>query len=489
MKVGIKTESFAGSYEKIINHEGAQSFALPEKERLVTSVLTTFWNEQKFYGDNSDQILKDIRNTIKKDPVFVAKLAIYAREQMYLRTIPVVMLGELAIHAPRQEKSFIRYAIRKVLTRPDQCIELVEYINQQGENLGKKIKVVIKGLQDVLPNFDEYQLAKYKGKGKIKLKDIFRIAHPRPADKKQSKLWKSLVDGDIATPITWETQISKYGNKPEVWDKLIIEKKLPYMASLRNLRNIIQSRAKHIPDVLDYINNQKAISNSKQLPFRFYSAYKQLENVDGASIALKSLSDALKISIENLPRLSGRTFASADNSHSMEGMLSLKGMICYKDIANIFQSILATRCDDVTTSVFGTDFKVVNIDKNGNVLDNVEKLKKTDVGWSTNGHLVIQHLLQNKKKVDRVILFTDCQLWDSNDWGDSLADCAECYWKEINPNCWFHIIDLNGYGTTPVIGNRVNIIAGWSDNIFKYIKMVEDGCDNLIKDIERVQLF
>ena len=38
----------------------------------------------------------------------------------------------------------------------------------------------------------------------------------------------------------WETQISLKGNKAEVWEKLIDNKKLPFMAMLRNLRNMIK---------------------------------------------------------------------------------------------------------------------------------------------------------------------------------------------------------------------------------------------------------
>jgi hypothetical protein len=39
----------------------------------------------------------------------------------------------------------------------------------------------------------------------------------------------------------WETQISLKGNKAEVWQQLIDNKKLPFMAMLRNLRNMIKA--------------------------------------------------------------------------------------------------------------------------------------------------------------------------------------------------------------------------------------------------------
>ncbi len=44
----------------------------------------------------------------------------------------------------------------------------------------------------------------------------------------------------LPIPETWETQVSMKGNKASVWEQLIDNKKLPYMAMLRNLRNMIK---------------------------------------------------------------------------------------------------------------------------------------------------------------------------------------------------------------------------------------------------------
>ena len=45
----------------------------------------------------------------------------------------------------------------------------------------------------------------------------------------------------LPIPETWEKQISMHGNKASVWEQLIDHKKLPYMAMLRNLRNMIKA--------------------------------------------------------------------------------------------------------------------------------------------------------------------------------------------------------------------------------------------------------
>lgn len=70
-----------------VNKEGHVAFKMELKEKLITEVLTSFFNEGKFYGDNSLEIVNDLRNIIKIDPKFVANLAIYARKEIHLRSI------------------------------------------------------------------------------------------------------------------------------------------------------------------------------------------------------------------------------------------------------------------------------------------------------------------------------------------------------------------------------------------------------------------
>lgn len=86
----------------------------------------------------------------------------------------------------------------------------------------------------------------------------------------------------LETPETWETQISIKGNKAEVWEQLIDHKKLPYMAMLRNLRNMIKTgiSEKHHQWVIKKLQDEGAVINSKQFPFRFFTAYEVLAELE-----------------------------------------------------------------------------------------------------------------------------------------------------------------------------------------------------------------
>uniref|UniRef100_A0A1A8DN79 Telomerase-associated protein 1 n=3 Tax=Nothobranchius TaxID=28779 RepID=A0A1A8DN79_NOTKA len=92
----------------------------------------------------------------------------------------------------------------------------------------------------------------------------------------------------LKEPQTWERLLSLEGNKAATWEKLIDNKSLPFMAMLRNLRNMITkgiSEAHH-KKILNRLTNQKAVIQSRQFPFRFLAAYKvimELHNLASAS--------------------------------------------------------------------------------------------------------------------------------------------------------------------------------------------------------------
>ncbi|XP_077471259.1 telomerase protein component 1 isoform X2 [Stigmatopora argus] len=89
---------------------------------------------------------------------------------------------------------------------------------------------------------------------------------------------------------TWERLLSLEGNKAATWEKLIDDKSLPFMAMLRNLRNMINQgiSLKHHQKVLNRLTNKKAVLQSRQFPFRFLSAYKVIMELRGLASPKKA---------------------------------------------------------------------------------------------------------------------------------------------------------------------------------------------------------
>lgn len=115
-----------------------------------------------------------------------------------------------------------------------------------------------------------------------------------------------------------------------------------------------------------------------------------------------------------------------------------------------------------------------------NILASVQEFysREGEVGYSTNGYLVIKDLLSRNNEVDKVMIFTDGQLWNSNNSGESIAALWKQY-KKIAPQAKLYLFDLAGHGNTPLNVQRddVFLIAGWSDKIFNVLKAIEEGSD------------
>jgi len=500
--------------DKTINLAGGKAFKLSDELALYSLVATSFCSDK--YYEGGDDSLERLRDLITKvSPEFVAKLAVYAREEMNLRSIPVVLMVELAkIH---NGDNLVSRGLSRVVARADELTEVLAYYaktnSRQGvKKVSKLSKQIQKGLAAAFNKFNEYNFAKYDRDNEISLRDALFLVHPKAKNIAQQKLFDKIVEGKLATPYTWEVELSELGQKTfkneaakakavkEKWEELIDSEKLGYMAMLRNLRNILQAGVdvKHLKKVASILSDKEQVENSKQFPFRFLSAYREIENEASgkASMILDALEEAMQASAANIKGFGFDTsvLIAVDTSGSMDAKLSDKSTLALQDVGLVMGMLLQNRCKDVTTGIFGDTWKIKNLPKN-NILANAQTLHKmnNEVGSSTNGYLVIKDLIKRGEVVDKVMMFTDCQLWDSAGYSyntyyggrmsreQSISDLWKEY-KKIAPEAKIYMFDLAGYGTSPIsVKGDAYFIAGWSDKIFGALDAIENGGSALDK--------
>ena len=493
---------------KTVNYEGEKAFVLTPQLELYTAVATAGLSDQ-FYEKAVDKMNRLRKLIAGNDKEFVAKLAVYVREKMYLRSVPLVMTVELAKQSSGE--SIVSKLANRIVQRADEIAELLAYYalaNERTEvkKLNKLSKQLQKGLAEAFNKFDEYQFAKYNRDAAVKLKDALFLVHPKAKDETQQALFDKIVKDELAVPYTWEVELSVLGQqkfdtkelKEEAvrakWEELIFSNKLGYMATLRNLRNILEAEVSKeaLNKVCEYLGDAKAVANSKQLPFRYLAAYRELKKLNNGRVSkvLDALEEAVLKSTANIAGYdeNTRVVIAADVSGSMQTPISAKSKIMNYDIGLMLAMLLQSRCANVITGMFGDKWKVINVPKK-NILSNVDEFhrREGEVGYSTNGYLVVKDLLQRNKTVDKIMMFTDCQLWNSQG-NESIAGLWKQY-KKIAPNAKLYLFDLAGHGNTPLNVQRVDVflIAGWSDKIFDVLKAIEEG-SNAIKMIEAIEL-
>jgi len=138
---------------------GGEGFKMTPEMELYTIVCTSMLSDTH-YGFNKDEQISRISNLIEKvDPLFAVKLALYARKEMYLREIAMVLTVEI-IKSGRCN-SLIRNLVYNVIQRVDEIPKLVSYyISLNGikpkvidehvsKNIYKLSNQMVKGLRDV----------------------------------------------------------------------------------------------------------------------------------------------------------------------------------------------------------------------------------------------------------------------------------------------------------------------------------------------------
>ena len=475
------------------------AFVPGDKLKLYLQATTWLVGEPKFYGDKDNDIKELIRAVASEDPQYVLKLAVYARDVMHLRTAPQVMLVECSLIAAA--KTYVRSATRRIVQRPDEMATCVAYLISKIGHLGDRATkgsmpaCLKRGLADAFRKFSEYQLQKYNTQRRsVKLRDVMRLVHPKPMDVEQSAMWKRLIAGTLATPETWETIVSESGSNTESWTRAA--RVMPYMALLRNLRNLIQNGVD--PDkYIHKLNDERLILKSRQFPYRFFSAYREVAKIEGfdSPIMLGAIERAMATSIRNLPRLPGRTMVAADNSGSMGANMSERSDVEYRHVANLSLAIASTICEKYLTGSFASEFKTFNLPPGLGLISAMNAVGNVDVGYSTEGWKVVNHLLENKIHVDRIIIFSDMVLYDKDglvQWGQtrSLYEELQKYRRTINPKAFLYLIDLSGYGTIqmPESDKNTALISGFSGAVFNFIGRFEAGPDSQLKAIDAIEL-
>jgi 60 kDa SS-A/Ro ribonucleoprotein len=486
----------------VTNYEGERAFALTPQMELYAAVTNAALTDN-FY-EKADTALQRILELIAQNEAkFVAKLAVYAREQMYLRSVPLVLTIELA--KQYNGDGLVSALTARIVKRADEITELLAYYAQSNrrtnaKQLNRLSKQLQKGLAEAFNRFDEYQFAKYNRNAAVKLKDALFLVHPKAKDEAQQALFNKIVKDELETPYTWEVELSALGRQKydsielkeqivkEKWEELIFSNKIGYMALLRNLRNILQADVSNeaLNKVCDYLSNANAVAKSRQLPFRFLSAYRELKELKNGkvSMVLNALENAVAQIASNIAGYDENTkvVIAADVSGSMQTPVSARSKVQRFDIGLMLAMLLQKRCANVMTGMFGNTWKIINVPKN-NILGNVMEFhrREGEVGYATNGYLVVEDLLQRRVVVDKVMMFTDCQLWNSN--GNSNISGLWKRYKLMAPAAKLYLFDLAGYGNTPlnVMRDDVYLVAGWSDKVFDVLNAIENGSDALGK--------
>lgn len=459
---------------KTTNLAGGEAFTQSPELEFVSILLTSFASNQ-FY-QKEEKGFERIENLLPRiDPEFAAKAIVYGRTKFGMRSISHVAAVKLSPFL--KGKTWAKDFYASVIHRADDITEILSLAKK------KRTHAMTKGLAKAFEKFDGYQLAKYKGEGKgFSLVDAANILHPIPVDKNAEAL-RQLIKGELKNIDTWEAKLSEAGtkgeseeekeaSKSEAWKDLIISKKIGYFALLRNLRNIIEQAPEVVTQAIELLTNENLIKKSLVLPFRFTTAFEEVQKLSDGKVVrevLMGLNKAIDISCANVPKFDGETLVVLDESGSMGGKPA--------QIGSLFSAILvkSNNCDFMT---FDDNARYRNVNPMDSTITIANSIKFRSGG--TNFHSIFKTA---NKAYKRIVILSDMQGWVG--FNNPSRELNE-YKKQFNCNPFVYSFDLQGYGTLQFPESNVFSLAGFSDKVFDIMNLLETDKKALINEIKKI---
>jgi hypothetical protein len=260
---------------------------------------------------------------------------------------------------------------------------------------------------------------------------------------------------------------------------LLSDGKLPIMAALRNIRNILLNKPEMVTInmLTTLLGDVNKILQGKIMPYQIDMAHEVIMtefNQPNSRTILKTLHDVYEAALPNLAEmLTGRTLVIVDFSVSMTRTITnangdTKSRKSYHSSAMDKAALIAATIAKSTNGDiirFGSGAEYVNYNPNQDVFSLANSIKR-DMG-STELSAAWQCAARSGKVYDRVFILSDyeCNV-------GSTYSAYKSYVEKIG-DPWVYSVDLASYGTTAIAGPKVRYYYGYGFSMFEDIAKLE----------------
>ena len=528
------------------NQQGYSAYSQDKWLTLLT-MLNTLKFEPQYYRSQT-QTLKELQtlidNCAKEDLYLTCQCIVYSRclgEGM--RTISHASSVFIAPYISGQEYSKRFYGLWNkkeqkggVIFRPDDMAEILAgYVALNGQvqqtvttvngvpvsndvkTSGPKLSNAMKkGFKSALESLDTYSLLKYKSN----LIDIINLVHPSPKLSKATVEYNgekvstidAIMKGYNVSANTWEVNQGEAGQivakavkegklteeeaketltqaKADNWKELLDTNKLGILAALRNLRNVLLNNPESstITKLCELVSNPSLIREGKIMPYQLDLANEIMIaefNSPYARQISMALAKGYELAIPNLSALiPGQNVIFLDQSGSMGYEIKLPGQkhssrtSCISKAALIAATIAkATNADII---VFGSSAKYVQYNPNQDVFTLARQLATADMG-GTNLATAWNLAQASGRKYTRTFILSDNECNRGNTYSSYMS-----YVKNVG-HPYVYSVDLAGYGTNCIAGEKVRYYYGYGFAMFDDIAKSEFNAQYHLDKVRKV---
>lgn len=485
-----------------VNMAGGTAYKLSDKAALAQYAMTGCLNGT-YYASDKDQLKTLLDLASRADTEFLAKLAVYSRQQGLMKDMPALLAAIVA----GRDSAALEKIFTKVIDNPKMARNFVQIIRSGAtgrKSLGTRPK---KLMQAYFAGLNDEQLFRANIGNDPSLSDMIKLVHPKPAGKGRNALYAYLLDKehrfeDLPSLVReFEVFKKELGTEiPNVPFQMLTAlpltkehwKHIAYNATWNQIRMNLNTFARHgvfeDAGLTAYLAKKLAdpeqVKRAKVFPYQLFTSYLNI-NHDVPQKLSVALQQAAEIALENVPTIDGQVYVLVDTSGSM-GMYttgnrgSASSTMRCVDVAALIASAIMHKNPDTVVIPFDTRTYKTRLNPMDSVMTNANILRKFG-GGGTHCALPLAELNKKKAKGNAVIYVSDNESWvesaTSYNWGsqyhcyNSTTTMAE--WQKFkgrNPKAKMVCIDLIPNRTTQA-HSRPDIlnIGGFSDSVFDVI--------------------
>ena len=493
-----------------VNSEKAPAYALSPKQALAQYAATGCFN-RTFYASAEDQLERVLELCQAVGPEFVSQVAIYSRQNSYMKDMPALLCAWLSARSPRLHQAVFAQVIDNA-----KMLRAYVQIMRSGvvgrKSLGSAPKRLVR---DWMASRDEESLFRSSAGQDPSFADILKMVHPAPASERreafygymlgracdQAKLpelvqqYQRFKDGDSGElPDVPFTMLSALPLSRQDW--AVIATRASWQTTRMNLNTFARHGVFEVPGVAEIVASRLSdageIARARVFPYQLLIAY---TNCDQAvpRIVRDALQDAMELAVAHVPVIEGKVFVCPDVSGSMKSPVTgtrrgaTTAVQCIDVAALVAASILRK---NPSAEVLPFEQTVVRMDLNprNSILSNARRLA-TIGGGGTSCSAPVTLLNGRNAHGDLIIVVSDNESWVDGGRGRGTALMAAWQkFRQRNPNAKLVCLDVQPNRTTQA-SEREDIlnIGGFSDQVFEVISAFASGDLNGDHWIGRIQ--
>jgi 60 kDa SS-A/Ro ribonucleoprotein len=481
-----------------INEAGGAAYALTPKEALAQYAATGCLSNT-FYAAASEQLATVIALSAAIDSEFLARTAIYCREEGAMKDMPALLCAILTTRNP----ALLEAIFPRVIDNGKMLRNFVQIVRSGvvgRKSLGTAPRRMIRGWLD---GRSDEQLFRDSVGQSPSIADVIRMVHPRPLTKSREALYGYLLgrphDVGQLPPIVAQYEAYKRGTTtslPDVPFQMLtsleldgaawmdIARAAPWHMTRMNLntfaRHGVFANLEMTTMIAERLADPAAVRKAGIFPYQLMTAY--LAAAPGVpAVVREALQAAMEIATENVPAIEGQLFVCPDVSGSMASPVtgSRRGatsVVRCIDVAALIAASIVRKNPTAEVLPFSTRVIDVQLNVRDSVMTNAQKLAAIG-GGGTTCSAPLAALNRRKARGELVIFVSDNESWADPQHGRGTAMMVEWNaFKKRNPNARLLCIDLQPHATTQAAEQEdVTNVGGFSDAVFDLIAAVAGG--------------